>query len=325
MEKPLILKHGIFIYKRTKQFLGHTYNTFTDNKPKVVILAYHRIVNSPEFDPLNNIITLSTFLRQIDKIAMRYPFVSLTELIKQGNAGQAKAGVKIILTFDDGYRENYEVIFPILRKKGLPATFFLSTDYIETGLLFWDWQLLNLLHKDNSIKSISMDGQIIQKKPFESRLAFAVRILKRMKAFTPKKRQEIIDSLKAKTEPSICYLKERCISWQEAKEMGAKGMEIGSHGISHRSLARMPSGEAVEEIKKSKEIIEQKISRPCHYFAFPFGSKYDYSQELIDCVKGAGYKACLLNIHGYNHLEKDNFCFKRIIMEETTNTAFLLG
>jgi peptidoglycan/xylan/chitin deacetylase (PgdA/CDA1 family) len=103
------------------------------------------------------------------------------------------------------------------------------------------------------------------------------------------------------------------------------GMEIGSHSSSHSSLSGLSIADAREEIERSKEKIEINLKSPCDHFAFPFGSRADYNQSLLDYVKEAGFKSCSLNIHGYNHLRKNVFCFKRIIMEETTNIACLLG
>ncbi len=119
--------------------------------------------------------------------------------------------------------------------------------------------------------------------------------------------------------------KDRCVTWKEAKEMAENGMEIGSHAVSHRSLTSLSITEAGGEITKSKDEIEKNIGRECMHFAFPFGSAKDYNQDLIGKVKKSGYKSCLLNIHGYNHPNKDRFVFKRIIMDECTNLNHLLG
>ena len=107
--------------------------------------------------------------------------------------------------------------------------------------------------------------------------------------------------------------------------MCQNGMEIGSHSLSHRSLARIPLEEAIKEITKSKQVIEGNTKKNCAHFAFPFGSEADYSEVLVGHVKRAGFETCLLNIHGYNHLREDTFCLRRIIMTESTDPAYLLG
>jgi peptidoglycan/xylan/chitin deacetylase (PgdA/CDA1 family) len=115
------------------------------------------------------------------------------------------------------------------------------------------------------------------------------------------------------------------MSWEEIKGLAGAGMEIGSHAVTHRSLARIPLAEAAREINMSKVEIEEKTGSACSHFAFPFGSRLDYNAALVDEVKKAGYTTCILNIHGYNRADPGIFTFKRIIMEEHTDTRFLLG
>ena len=136
-----------------------------------------------------------------------------------------------------------------------------------------------------------------------------------------------MDSLRSRINVKLesDYQDNRCITWQEAGKMSEAGMEMGSHGASHSSMARIPFKDAEAEVIISKNIIEQNINKPCCHFAFPFGSKRDYNQPLVDFVRDAGFKTCLLNIHGYNYPENNNFYFKRIIMEESTSISCILG
>jgi peptidoglycan/xylan/chitin deacetylase (PgdA/CDA1 family) len=323
IKRSFVETKGKNIYKETKRFLYHSYNKFTDNKPKVLLLVYHRVLKNKHSSPLNNIVSLSGFIKQIDEIAKRHAIVTLTDIIQQCHFGKPKAKIQVVLTFDDGYSDNYEIVLPVLQKKGLPASFFIIADYINSNVPLWDWQVIHLLNSDVSIKSTTIDNQIIRQGIFESRLSFAFRILEKMKPISPAKRREAISYLRPKTNTS--FESDRCMSWQEVKKMSEAGMEIGSHGLSHRSLAMLPYYEAKEEIKKSKEIIEYNIEKPCYHFSFPYGGNQDYNQPLIDCVKEAGYRTCLLNVHGYNYIENDSFCFKRIIMENATCVRHLLG
>lgn len=310
-------------YKGSMQAIKHIYHFLTDRAPKILVLVYHRVIPAVKFDILNNTVSPETFERQICTLAKKFPIISLTEVVKQCASGFAKSKTQVVLTFDDGYCDNYETVFPILQKKGLPATFFLITDYINGNGPLWDWQLINILNNNTSIRSIEIDNQIIQQGFLKSRLSFIFRVLDKMKSISFAKRHEILSFLKTKTNAS--FESNRCMAWQEVKKMSEAGMEIGSHSLSHRSLAMIPLLEAKEEIKKSKEIIEYNIKNPCYHFSFPYGSRQDYNQSLVNYVKDAGYQTCLLNVHGYNRIKKDSFCFKRIIMEEAINITHLLG
>lgn len=251
---PKIIKYPL---KNIKRGVAHWGSARFDYKPKLLVLLYHKILPQFKPDPKGINIGLKTFIKQIEELSGRYPIISLTDAIEQCRSRQPRAEIQIVLTFDDGYREQYESVFPYLKKKGLPAVIFLSANLINNG-----------------------------------------------------------DSL---------TIGNGYISWEQANEMDKAGIEIGAHGLSHSSLAKIPFFKAKEEINKSKEVIEQKLKKPCYHFAFPYGARQDFNQALIDCVKESEFRSCMLNIHGYNHLDKDLFCFKRIIMEEMTDAKYILG
>lgn len=313
-----------YIRRNIKKII-HLKNLINDPLPKLLVLTYHRVSPEAESNLLNTIITLKTFIKQIDILSGKYPVVKLSEAINQCQSGQAWSKTQVVLTFDDGYRDNYEIVFPILKQKGLPATFFLVTDYIGRNKPLWDWEIVTMLNKN--IDRIEIEGEIIHKRKKESDLSFAFRILDKMRSAGFKERQKVMDFLRehSKIENLPDFSRDSCMTWEQVKDMSDAGMEIGAHSISHRSLSRVPLEEALYEIKGSKKIIEKNTNKPCNHFAFPFGSQRDYNQTLIDHVRNAGFQTCLLNIHGYNHVKKDGFCFKRIIIEESTDLRYLLG
>ena len=274
-----------------------------------MVLAYHRVLLESRPGPLNNTVSFQAFEKQVCALAKRFPVISLCEAADQCMAGYAKAATQIVLTFDDGYQDNYEIVFPFLKKKGFRATFFLAAEYIDSNGPLWDVEVIRILQANPSIKSVEVDGRMIKQGMVEPRLPFIFRLLDEMKPLGFAQRRMAISSLGGHTK-SV----DRCMTWGEVREMSQAGMEIGSHGLSHRALTRIPYLEAQEAIRGSKEIIESRIGAKCRHFSFPFGGKQDYNQALINYVKETGYKTCLLNIHGYNRVKECGFCFKRMIM-----------
>lgn len=327
MQNSFFVNKGKNVYKKTKRLAIHSYNNLTDGREKVLILVYHRVLEGALFNPLNNIVTKLNFIKQVEEIAKKYPVTTLTDIIGQSQSMQPKARTQVVLTFDDGYSDNYDIVLPILQKKGLPAAFFLISDYINGNFPLWDWQIFNILNDNTMVRSINIEGRVIRQGAFESRTSYIFRILARMKPISFAMRHKIIFALKNESSNKVdsSCVRDRCMTWEEARKIFDADMEIGSHSLSHRSLTKIPLEDAVQELKKSKEIIEQNINRQCRYFSFPYGGKQDYNQGLVNYAREAGYEACLLNVHGYNHLKKDNFCFRRIIMENETNINHLFG
>lgn len=250
------------------------------SSPGILALLYHRVSENTGRNPFNTVVSLKRFTAQIDSLQKLCPVISLSDAAAQLSSGRMRSDVQAVLTFDDGHRDMYEKAFPVLRTRGLPAAIFLATDYVGG------------------------------KMPFD-----------RMKPPRPSIRREIMRFLKPDLKDGAAIEREDggCVTWEEAREMMDAGFEIGSHGMSHRSLTGIPVREAAFEIIESKRVIEDRLGRACSHFAFPFGSPLDYNQTLIDRVRDAGYMTCLLNVRGRNSLRKDIFRFRRLIMDDSVN------
>jgi peptidoglycan/xylan/chitin deacetylase (PgdA/CDA1 family) len=300
---------------------------FTDYKPKLLILLYHRVLPEVRFDPINITMTKKTFVKQLDVLTKRYHTISLTDAINQCQRGNVKAKNQVVLTFDDGYWDNYEIVFPILEKRGIPATFFLATNYINKHTPLWDWEIITLLlRRCTDIQSIKINSETLKQGVFESRLSFALRTVEKMKSINTETIQDIINSLKNHIDNKYNDSTEDiCMTWEQVERMSQFGMEIGAHSVTHRSLSKISNEGVVHEIEKSKEAIEQRIQKSCIHFAFPFGKQRDCKYGLIDQFKKTGFQSCLLNIQGYNHIKPESFYFKRIAMKESSSLDFLFG
>jgi len=316
-------KYGKY-YHNIRNKIIHWSNLLTDPDPKLLILTYHRIVPEIKNNPLKTIVPLNVFMKQADAIAKKFSVISLNEAVNQIREGRIKDKIQVVFTFDDGYRDNYETLFPFLSKKGLPAAFSITTDCVGSDLPLWDWEMIMRLSSNENIDEVMAEGYSLKRQAGEAQLSFALRLFEAMRYSDGRILRSVIDFLRERT-PGYDFGGDGFMSWAQIKQMSDAGMDIGAHGVSHRSLGTMPLDEASDEILKSKLLIEANTRRDCYFFAFPFGSKRDYNETLIGKVKEARFKACLLNIHGYNRIKPGAFCFKRIIMDESTNPHFLLG
>ncbi len=302
-------------------------NRVFDPRPKFIVAVYHRVVPGALSNPMRTVISEERFIDQIDKLSYKYHVVGLMEALS-GKAGEGSGSkMPMVLTFDDGYRDNFDFAFPVLKRKGLPATFFVATDYIGRNRPLWDMEVMTEVCRRSRLDAVPVNGVIMHKSPLQSSHAFAVSICRKMKASSLDEIGKTLSFLKkiADGKPGYDYSGDLCMGWKEICRMSHEGIDIGSHGSSHRSLAGIPIAEALQDIKLSKEAIEENTGKPCETFAFPFGGREDYNQALIDNLRGFGFKACALNIHGYNHISSDLFSVNRVIMDEFTDLDHLLG
>lgn len=275
------------------------------------VFLYHRVLPEVKFNPLQTIVTVKAFEKQLDWIVSRHEILSMAEALRRINE---KIPFKnhAVLTFDDGYWDNYEIAFPILKKKGIPALFSIVINYVGNGRPLWDWEVLVLLHRNDSIRSIDIGKEKLKRRFFEYPLTFGYRVIERLKSASLLEIEEILRP--AGLSP-FGARNDICLTWDQIRELHRHGMEIASHSLSHRSLARLPTEEAEKEISESKTLLEKNAGIKCHYFCFPFGSPRDISDSLRKKTKEAGYLGCFLNIQGVNDMAIDPFGLKRIIMK----------
>ena len=105
------------------------------------------------------------------------------------------------------------------------------------------------------------------------------------------------------------------LRWGHLREMATAGWTIGSHTKSHSYLPDLPSSKWEEEIRGSKEILEDKLQRPVNLFSYPVGG---YTEEIMACVRRAGYRAACTTNRG-DFFSFDPYRLTRIKMTEASH------
>jgi peptidoglycan/xylan/chitin deacetylase (PgdA/CDA1 family) len=210
-----------------------------------------------------------------------------------------------VITFDDGYQNNYTVAFPILRELALPATIFLTTGFIDTDDTFWNLRL-NLSLANTNRTSLAWNGKALDLSNAASRAKANVMIRRSLRdlprAELMARLRRIIELLgedpQKPVEPCSPFgmLKAKAI-----EEMSRSGLvEFGAHSHTHPILARLSFAECKAEIDLSIRRVEELTGRPCKCFAYPFGGTQDYNKETIDIVRSHGITAAVTTVAGPN-------------------------
>jgi len=197
-----------------------------------------------------------------------------------------------LITFDDGYKDNFTNAYPILIKHKIPAIFFLTSGNIDERELFW-WDILRYaikkIYAATKMNDIILD--IGGKKTFSVRnLVHMENYLKEVPSSTRKAAiAKLIDDYSVDIQSEL--VEEQLLTWQEIREMADGGMDFGSHTVDHSILTRMPLEEAQWQISKSKEKIEEEIGKEIFSFAYPNGTPKDYNLEISDYLRRRGFIA----------------------------------
>jgi len=303
-------------------------------RAEVRVLAYHRVLdigNSERFvfDPALVSATPERFREQMQYIRDCYRPISSADLIAFVEEGRALPRDAVIVTFDDGYDDNYRIAFPILRELGVPATFFVSTGHIDSGLPYaYDW----LVHMVCVAAAAKLDvpevGLHVALPPsLLARREIASDLLDRIKWLDDAVQSKIIARMERDWSlPRAVHPDCRPMTWDQLREMQAAGMDIGSHGVNHRMLGRLPAEEMVAEVRGSRLALERELGHAPPTLSYPVGGPNAYSEAVIAAAREAGFRLAFNYISGSNPLPlTDRFALQRLPVEYETDIGWFAG
>lgn len=294
---------GALMYSGITPWLSH--------QPSVVILMLHKIGDKP--DPLPLTLSPSLFEAAILEIKRQHQFASLDELVHDGRLNHSD-GPQFALTFDDGYRDNYEFAYPILKRHGVPATIFLSLHHVDGACAFWFEHLMDILLRA-PIGTLDLSDTELGVLPLNTpgdRKHAIVMLNQWLKGFDEKQRQDWIGRLANQLQIDNPEGLSLMLTWDMVREMAEYGIRFGSHTLSHPILSRESPERIREEVCESKRILEERLGMPVHGFSYPNGSAADFNEEVIAEVRKAGYRYACTTVPGRNKPDVDTYKLRRI-------------
>jgi peptidoglycan/xylan/chitin deacetylase (PgdA/CDA1 family) len=273
----------------------------------LIILNYHRIGNADEtpFDSGVFSATAEQFESQITYLRRRFHMSTLEDVFAM-ISGHAPRGTSVLITFDDGYLDNYTLAFPILRSHGVQAVFFLPTAFIGTGKLPW-WDIIAYLIKRSVKRRIHLEYP--RPENFDLAVDGGKRVtMEVLRLFTQpavKDPARFLADLERECEvPRPEAGAERCfLDWEQARDMHQHGMAFGSHTHSHEILTKLSPELQREEVRYSREILERELKSSIDVLAYPVGLKHCFSADTIKALKQTGYRAAFSFYGGSNQAE----------------------
>ncbi|SIO66896.1 Polysaccharide deacetylase [Singulisphaera sp. GP187] len=264
---------------------------------------YHRI-GDPEacaFD--RGVYSCSTahFREHVAMLKERFEVVNLARLLEEG--GRPPRKPLALITFDDGYADNYEVAFPTLRELGVTAAFFIPTAFIGGSQLpWWDeiaWSLRNATIERIRLEDAEGDFDLGAEGIERSIEA----VLERVKLRTRIPMDEQVREIRARCRPAGSMRDAGArlfMDREQLREMRRAGMDIGSHTHSHRILSHLNGDTQREELEQSKTILEGLLDEPITSVAYPVGRSSSYTPETCQIAESLGYRV------GFNFICQSN-------------------
>ena len=210
---------------------------------------------------------------------------------------------RVLVTLDDGYRDNHDIAFPILRSHGIKAAFFLATGFVGTNRVPWWDQLAYVVRRtEKQILRIGYPSDRIFTLDDSSRLSVIDALLSLYKS------DETNDA-----ERFLAGVEEACgvarpreasdrlfMSWEEAGALVKGGMSIGSHTHDHELLAKLSPEQQLRQCQLSREMISQELGLAVDAMAYPVGSRGSFSEVTRRCLLETGYRTAFSYYGGVN-------------------------
>lgn len=229
------------------------------------------------------------FVGQIEWLKRYTRILTLDELERIVESGRAPHGLSTMVTFDDGYRDNYAIALPVLRRFGVPATFFIATEPTENRRLGW-WDLIAYMIKQTMQPQICVEGRKID---VRGRRAQVIRELQRLMKTAPAQTTtaflEHLSEACGVALPDAIRQDSQLMTWDHVRELAAEGFGIGSHTHTQRVLATLSPAEQEEELRRSKATLEYQIGRRVQALAYPVGGYRHFTAQTQAIAARCGY------------------------------------
>jgi len=286
---------------------------------RALILMYHRISNDPDYLGLS--VAPQYFDAQIGLLRRRTKVLPLGELVARLARKQGLDEDLAAITFDDGYRDNFEVALPILERHGVPATVFVTTGFVDDAVLpVGDrlWRAVEVLWTEPStfprFTNTAITAAVRQTLAKPGSLETLRGLRQQLKVLPVDETEQVVATLEQLTGVSKRESRPLplMLTWHEVRVLAARGVEIGSHTVSHPILSRIPETAAVRELRESKQRLEDVTGKPVMGFAYPNGQAADFSQAHVTALVELGYTHACSAVRGVNRPGSDTFRLRRI-------------
>ena len=279
-------------------------------KSGAVVLTLHRVLTDSEYEVADSqrgmLVRAGSFESLLQYLQKHCSLVSLDSPLAADKREDSKP--RVAVTFDDGWKDNFQTAFPIARKFGLPFTVFICPELIGGNGPFWTEVVCSLwgaarragkLHIMRALSGGMMNGSVDS-------------LIERLKQASESDRETFITEVKAALvrynfKPHTSDLGE-LLDWDDVKEMSEAGVQFGSHTNTHQILTQIPQTEALQELTQSKHAIEAQL-RSCSWLAYPNG---DWSEQVRQLASDSGYHRAFSNSPGVWKQNTDPFCIPRI-------------
>lgn len=294
---------------------------------RLSVLIFHRVLPKPDpiFPGEVDARTFDAICRWMKSWCNVLPLDLAARQLQDGTLPQRA----VAITFDDGYADNRTQAQPILARYGLPATFFIATDFLDGGRM-WNDTVIESVRQCRppqlDLRSIAQPdgrgdlGLHPIASPADKRSAIGA-IIGQIKYLPVDQRHALTTQIAncAEVQPPTDLM----MTSQQVRELRQTGMQIGAHTRSHPILATLSADAAQAEIHESRVRLEQLLGERVGLFAYPNGKPgTDYLPESVQIVRDLGFDAAVSTTWGASRAGTDPFQIPRFTPWDRSKLRF---
>ena len=253
-------------------------------RKRLLVLCYHSVISDDSPQDPRTIIAVATqqFESQLQILRDYWKPISLAELDAAIQVASELPDYSVLVTFDDGFRNNIMHAAPLLGKHGIPAIVFLTTGLIGTTDMLWSQEVAERQrHQDVLPEHVQLPGRRLLPLSELKRLPDAERLV-------------YLNDLRTISGLMIDSDWQRelytLMDWDEVRQLRSFGVEVGAHTVSHPVLASLTTDEVRRELSASKTKIEQETGSPCFAIAYPYGGGADFTAAVMEECRKLGFR-----------------------------------
>ena len=296
----------------------------------LLVVNYHRIGRLENHNLDDGVVSASPeeFDAQVGYLRRCFRLINAEELHDYSLNGFKFTDRCAMITFDDGYRDNYTSAFPILKNHGVSALFFVATDYIENPRLPW-WDHISYVIKRTQCSVISLKTSTTLRVDLAQigREEGINQVLRAFKSVNKANETDFLSELEESARVHVDRLAMGAgifMTWSHLCNMMNEGMSVGSHAHTHTILAQLSEAEQRRELALSREMLEGHLKHPIRSVSYPVGGRTRFTETTKKLCQELGYKMGFAFYGGINRPgQTDSFEIKRMGVDITDASCLL--
>lgn len=285
------------------------------------IVLYHGVTREQGdgiFNYRGKFVHTDSFEAHIAWLKQHFTTLPLQDLI--ASLGHEHEKPALAITFDDGYANNYTDAYPILRDAGVPATFFVTSGFVDGTPLSVDrLEYALATDKDRLVLELPDRSWSFPLTTRTERIGADRKLRRYVKLLPPAQKDAFFTALVAATGRDLTsHLRTTPyapMTWEHMREMLSHGMSFAAHTVTHPILAELTREETRGEIRRSHTALLEHGLSPLPTFAYPNGGPTDFSDETIAALRELGFTASLTTRPGDCTNDHDRFRLPRYTLD----------